>query len=68
MYRIPRIKSTEPKKVNNQKDPSEDVSIPFEREKKAIAGSSGSEGLGWERGGGNGNTIKYWGVGKGLKP
>jgi hypothetical protein len=34
-YRIPKIKSTELKKVNKLKCPSEDSSVPLEREKKA---------------------------------
>ena len=33
-YRIPRIQSTELKKVNKWKGPSENASIPFEMEKK----------------------------------
>jgi hypothetical protein len=36
MYRIPRIQSTELKKVNELKGPKEDVSIALGREKKAI--------------------------------
>ena len=42
-YRIPRIQSTELKKANKLKGPSEDASIPFVREKKAITGR-GKEG------------------------
>jgi hypothetical protein len=49
MYRIPRIQSIEFKKINKPKDPSEDASIPFGREKKAITGFRGREGNGWER-------------------
>jgi len=47
-YRIPRIQSTELKKVNKPKDPSEDALIPLGREKKAVTGR-GREGPGWER-------------------
>jgi hypothetical protein len=36
MYRIPRIQSTELKKFNKSKGPSEDISIPVQREKKEI--------------------------------
>jgi hypothetical protein len=37
-FRIPRIQSTNLKKVNNQKGPSEDASIPLGREKKENTG------------------------------
>ena len=40
MYRIPRIQSTELKKVNKQ----EDASMPLGREKKIITGGKGREG------------------------
>jgi hypothetical protein len=40
-YRIPRIQSTELKKVNKPKGPSEDAIIPLGREKKAIMGTWG---------------------------
>jgi hypothetical protein len=40
-YRIPRIQSTEFKKVNKLKGPTEDASIPRRREKKAITGEGG---------------------------
>ena len=36
MYRIPRIQSTELKKVNKQKGPRKDASIPVGKEKRAI--------------------------------
>jgi hypothetical protein len=36
--RIPRIQGTELKKVNKPKGPSEDSSVPLEKEKKAITG------------------------------
>jgi hypothetical protein len=35
-YRIPKIRSIKFKKVNKLKCPSEDASVPLEREKKAI--------------------------------
>jgi hypothetical protein len=38
-YRIPKIQSTEFKKVNKLKGPSEDVSIPLGRGKKTITGT-----------------------------
>jgi len=40
-YIIPRIKSRELKKVNKQKGPNEDASIPPGREKKTITGGLG---------------------------
>ena len=43
-YRIPRIQSTEIKKVNKQKGPSEDPSIPVGREKKAAMGWGRDQG------------------------
>ena len=57
-YRIPRIQSTELKKVKNQKGPSEDASIPLGREKKTIRGGRGRERPRWKRGnrGENGNN------------
>jgi hypothetical protein len=58
MYRIPRIQSTELKKANKPKDPSEDA-------------SSGKEVPRWERRGlgGKGNMSSYldWVRGTGLK-
>jgi len=45
-YRIPKILSTELKKVNMSKSPSEDVSIPLRRAKKVIMGSKDIEGSG----------------------
>ena len=48
-YRIPKIQSTELKKVNKLKCPSEDASVPLGREKKAItSGEGGREGPGRE--------------------
>jgi hypothetical protein len=41
-YKIPQIQSTELKKVNKLKCPSEDTPVPLGREKKAI--TSGEEG------------------------
>ena len=49
MYRIPRIQSIEFKKINKPKDPSEDASVTFWRD-KAVIGGRGREGPGWERG------------------
>ena len=45
-YRILRIQSTELKKANKLKGPSEDASIPLGKEKKAITGTE--EGETWE--------------------
>ena len=55
-YRIPKIQSTELKKVNKLKGPSEDASVPLGREKKAI--TSGERGK---------NLIWYWMREKELK-
>jgi hypothetical protein len=41
MYRIPRIQSTELKKVNKPKGPSEYSSIPLGREQKSTTGVLG---------------------------
>jgi hypothetical protein len=70
-YRILRIQSTELKKVNKPKGPSENTSIPLGREKKAIMVGRGRERSGWKRGQGGekGDIFRYWGWGKtGLKP
>ena len=53
-YRIPKIQSTELKKVNKLKDPSEDASVPLGREKKAI---TSGEGPGRESGWGQGRLL-----------
>jgi hypothetical protein len=45
-YRIPKIQSTELKKVNILKCPNEDTSVPLGREKKAITSGEGARGLG----------------------
>ena len=45
-YRIPKIQSTELKKVNKLKGPSEDASVPLGREKKAITSGEGGRDLG----------------------
>jgi hypothetical protein len=42
MCRIPKIQSTELKKLNKLKCPSEDISVLLERERKAI--TSGERG------------------------
>ena len=63
-YRIPKIQSTELKKVNKLKCPSEDASVPLGREKKAITSGEGGTwegkwmGVGGVRG--EGNLIWYW--------
>jgi hypothetical protein len=44
MYRIPK-KSTEHKRVNKLKCPSEDAAVPLEREKKAIPNGEGGRDL-----------------------
>jgi hypothetical protein len=66
MYRTSRIQSTKLKKVNKQKGPSEDASIPLEREKKKIMGGRGREGPGWKTrwDGEKGNVIGYRGGGE----
>jgi len=61
-YRIPETQSTELRKVNKLKGPSEDTSVPLGREKKATTVGEGGRGL---RGkgdgeGGEGNVIWYW--------
>ena len=70
MYRIPKIQSTELKKFNKLKRPSEDASVPLGREKKGI--TSGEGGI-WE-GKWVGRGVCVWGghdlvvgEGKGLK-
>jgi hypothetical protein len=61
-YRIPRILSTELKKVNKLKDPSEDASVPLGREKKAITSQKERRDLRGkgEGEGKEGNLIWYW--------
>jgi hypothetical protein len=51
-YRIPKIQSTEFKKVNKLKSPSEDASISLGREKKAITSGEGGRDLGGKVDGG----------------
>jgi hypothetical protein len=46
MYRIPKIQSTELKKLNKVKCPSEDTSVSFGREKKAMTSGEGGRDLG----------------------
>ena len=46
MYRIPRIQSTDLKKLNSSKGPSEDISIPLGREKRSQGRDM--EETGWE--------------------
>ena len=63
-YRIPKIQSTELKKVNKLKCPSEDASVPLGREKKAItSGEGGRDQRGKVNGRAveeEGNLIWYW--------
>jgi hypothetical protein len=61
-YRIPRIKSTELKKVKKLKIQSEDASVPIGREKKATKEGRGREVPGWKRGGGGerGGHDQVW--------
>jgi hypothetical protein len=44
MYSTHKIQSTELKKVNKQKGPSEEASVPLGREKKAITRDEGGKG------------------------
>jgi hypothetical protein len=66
-YRITKIQSSELKKVNKLKGPSEDTSVLLGREKKAITRAEG--GTERESGhGGRGIMMWCWVRGKGLKP
>ena len=68
---IPKIQSTELKKVNKLKGPSEDASVPLGREKKAITSGEGGRDLGGNVAGGSGGRKVpdlVLGEGKGLKP
>ena len=70
-YRIPKIQSTELKKVNKLKGPSEDASVPLGRKKKAITRRKGGREGPWrERGWGQerGEHDLVLDEGKGLKP
>ena len=49
-YRIPKIQSTELKKVNKLKDPREDASVPLGKEKKAITSGESGQEVGCKRG------------------
>jgi hypothetical protein len=44
-YRIPKIQSTALKRVNKLKGPSEDASVPLEREKKVTTSGAGKRDL-----------------------
>ena len=60
---VPRIQSTELKKANKLKGPSEDASILLGRGKKAITGERRNGPVrgrqqAWERG----SMIRYWGL------
>ena len=57
---MPRIQSTELRKVNKQKGPSEDVSIPLGKEKKIITGGRGIL-VGEGRGRGKKNISRHGG-------
>ena len=61
-YRIPKIQSTELKKINKLKCPSEDSSVLLGRENKATSKWGEREGSGKGRGWGReeGNMIWYW--------
>jgi hypothetical protein len=64
-YRIPKIQSTELKKLNKLKCLSKDTSVPLGREKKAITSGEGGRSLGRKVGGmwrvgWDGNLIWYW--------
>ena len=64
-YRITKIQSSELKKVNKLKGPSEEASVPLGREKKAITSGEGGMDLGGKVDGGGqigleGNLIWYW--------
>jgi hypothetical protein len=64
---MPRVHSTEVKKINKEKAPTEDASIPLEREKKRITGGREREGPDWETGEGGGGEKgehdQVWGQG-----
>jgi hypothetical protein len=62
---MPRIQSTRLKKVNKQKDPSEDALIPLGREKKTIPGARVRERPVWEKG--EGEHDQLWGRGESDK-
>jgi hypothetical protein len=51
MYRVLKIQSTELKKVNKLKCPSEDASIPLGRENKAITSGERVRDMGGKVGG-----------------
>jgi hypothetical protein len=61
MYRIPKVQSTELKKFNKLKGPSEDTSVPLGREKNQ---SQGGEGPRRERELGRGGHDLVLGEGK----
>ena len=72
MYRIHKIQATGLKKFSKLKCPSEDASVPLEREKKAIISGEGGRDLGGKvdrgPGLGRGEPDLVLGEGKGLKP
>ena len=69
-YRVPKIQSTELKKINKLKWPSEDTSVPLGREKKAFTSGEGGKDLEGklDQVAGRGKHDLVLGNGKGLKP
>jgi hypothetical protein len=73
-YRIPKIQTTELKKVNKLKCLSEDASVPLGREKKTITSREawrdlgGKVDVGGSGGGGGEPPDLVLREGKGLKP
>ena len=68
-YRISKIQSTEFKKLNKLKCPSEDASVPLGREKKAITHGERGRDLGGKVDGvRRGEPDLVLGERKGLKP
>ena len=67
MYRIPKIQSTELKKLNKLKCPSEDTSVPLGREKKAITSGEGGRDRAREGVGGRGEPDQVLGEEKEKK-
>ena len=67
-YRIHKIQSTEFKRLNKLKCPSEDTSVPLGREKKAITSGKGGRDLGGKVNGQGVGRLIWLGEGKRLKP
>jgi hypothetical protein len=68
MEKKKRIQSPELNEVNKMKCPSEDASVLFGREKKAITSGEGWRELGGKVGGGSREPDLILGERKGLKP